>query len=128
MQSIIVKGSAIEGRGIFAARDFKKGDAVLEADENRTYLSKEEAEALPDHLKIYVCIFNGRYLLISEPERYINHSCNPNIKTAHDGTGYAVRDIKTGEELTGDYTDVKCMIGFECRCNDENCKKPSLDV
>jgi hypothetical protein len=60
--------------------------------------------------------------------RFINHSCSPNceFKFAEDSHGakyvliYALRMIKTGEELTCDYSGL--CSGFVCKCGFERCK------
>jgi len=60
--------------------------------------------------------------------RFINHSCSPNceFKFAEDTHGakyvlvYALKMIKTGEELTCDYSGL--CSGFLCKCGFERCK------
>jgi len=123
MKDVIVKDSDIHGRGLFATRDFAKGETVLGWNPENKYLTEEEVEKLSDDLKPFVAIFHDKYLLIADPERYMNHSCNPNTETADDGTDYATRDIKAGEELTGSYTRVGALMGFECKCGDGDCKE-----
>ena len=87
------------------------------------YLSEEDVKNLSSALKPYIAIFHNKYLLIAEPERYMNHSCNPNTETADDGTDYALHDIKVGEELTGSYTRVGALVGFKCKCDKDGCEK-----
>ncbi len=69
---------------------------------------------------------DGLVVLMQLPERYINHSCDPNtyVKTLL-GVRYvfALRDIADGEEITYDYT----INGFgnvvwECNCGSERCR------
>ncbi|PIP76091.1 hypothetical protein CO134_00330 [Candidatus Kuenenbacteria bacterium CG_4_9_14_3_um_filter_39_14] len=56
------------------------------------------------------------------PERYINHSCNPNTEVI-DNCDMAIRDIKKGEEITSDYSKDNAVIHFRCNCGSKNCKK-----
>lgn len=109
-------------KAVFATALIKKGEVVLEWNPNNKTLSKEEISTLPESEKPYVGIFNGQYVLIAEPGRYINHSCNPNIENK-DGKDYALRDIALGEEITGDYEDGGTLIGFQCLCESTHCRK-----
>lgn len=54
------------------------------------------------------------------PERYVNHSCDPNTK-AINNSDVAVRDIKIDEEITSDYTG-SVSKSFQCRCGSKNCR------
>ena len=119
---VTVRDSGQKGRGLFATQDFKKGDLVLGWNDNNKYLSESEVEQLSEEEKRYVAIYNNKYLLIADPERYMNHSCDPNTKTEN-GLDYALRDIKEGEEITGDYELEGSLLGFECKCGSENCRK-----
>jgi len=111
---IIVKKSKIEGKGVFAARDFKKGEVVVRWDTSKE-LSKEEAENWPEKEKKFVAFFGGKYVLELPPARYVNHCCEPNT-FVKDFCDVALRDIKKGEEITSDYA--KCPeLGMNMRCN-----------
>lgn len=81
---------------------------------------------------------------MSGPTRFINHSCDPNLrifarvgdhadKHLHDLALFAIRDIQTGEELTFDYVDgVSQGVDGErdehtnemarCLCGSSNCR------
>jgi len=62
--------------------------------------------------------------------RYINHSCEPNLKSENilvDGKPHiiftALRHIKEGEELTFDYKfEYEANNQLECFCMAENCR------
>ena len=126
MQTVVVRPSPTHGKGVFATIDFKKGERILEMDESRlvtdqTPLLEGEHEYHCDYLA------DGRVVLMPEPERCINHSCDPNSLTKYiDEVRYAVarRNISAGEEITHDY----CINGFgdtvwECNCGSETCRK-----
>lgn len=81
MQNVFIKGSDVQGQGVFAARNFHPGDEILEIDdshivEDETMLTKEDWEYNTD-------FFDGKIIIMQEPERCINHSCDPNsyVKT-----------------------------------------------
>jgi len=91
MEEVIVKESKIHGKGVFANRDFKKGEVVIRYKLNP--LTKEEFENLPEKEKYYTSKENGQYVLFSIPERFVNHSCkaNTNPKNKCD---VAIKSIK----------------------------------
>lgn len=119
---IIIKKSKIEGMGVFANRDFKRGEIVIKWNTD-TFLSKKEAGHIPEREKRYIYPIGNRFLLQQPPARYVNHSCNPNTKVVDDASDVAIKDIRKGEEITSDYSlsfapDEK----MECNCGSRNCK------
>jgi SET domain-containing protein len=58
------------------------------------------------------------------PERFMNHSCDPNCWWADDDTIVARRDILPGEEITYDYAMTEVNIEWQmiCRCGATNCR------
>ncbi|MBN2095071.1 MAG: SET domain-containing protein [Candidatus Aenigmarchaeota archaeon] len=119
---VIVKKSFIQGKGIFALRDFKMGEIVTHWDTSKE-LSEEEFEKLSDEEREYVSFFQGKYVLMQEPERYQNHSCQANT-TVKDFCDVAVRDIRKGEEITGNYEEVlPGGMEMECSCKSRDCRK-----
>ena len=101
--SASTKAAFFAGKGVFANRDFKKGEVVIKY--NLKPLTKEEFESLPESERMFTHTHWGAVMLYSEPERYVNHSNNPN--TYQDLTNkreVALRDIKKGEEITTDAT------------------------
>lgn len=119
---VVVKNSKIDRKGIFAVRNFKKGEAVTKWD-STDIISPEEYGALTDDIKEHVSnLGNDKYLIIKPPERFINHSCNPNT-SVDNAKDVALRDIKKGEEITSDYsTDSIGKYSFKCNCGSKNCK------
>ena len=95
---IIVKKSKIEGKGVFANRNFKKGEIVIKWDTSKK-INKKEFNKLSDKEKKYVALIEGKYIVNQSPTKFVNHSCNPNtsVKKFCD---VAIRDIKKGEEIT----------------------------
>jgi len=127
MGNVVLKESSINGTGVFAAIDIKKGQPILKIDDTRVVTSEDplrpengEYERHCDYLA------NGKVVLMQVPERHINHSCDPNtfVKSIH-GFRYvfALREIPAGVEVTYDY----CINGFgdvawECNCGSERCR------
>jgi len=123
MKNVVVKESRISGKGVFSNRSFRKGEVILEMDDSHVVtdsskLTKEQHEFELDYLA------DGKIVVMQAPERYINHSCDPNsyVKTIRGiRKAFAMRDIQKGEEIVGDYSINGHNEGtFECRCGSEN--------
>ena len=66
-------------------------------------LTKEEFYNLPEIEKNFTHLHFGVIYLYSSPERYVNHSSNPNtLQDLKNKCDIAIRDIKKGEEITTD--------------------------
>lgn len=107
MKDLVIKKSKIgqfdNGKGVFADRDFKKGEVVIKY--NLKLLTKKESEDLHEDEKEFTHTHYGKIYLYREPERYINHSPNPNtIQDLKNKCDIAKRNIKKGEEITTDAT------------------------
>jgi len=125
MKNVVVKESRISGKGVFSTRGFKRGELILEMDDSHVVtdpskLTKEQHKFELDYLA------DSKIVIMQTPERYINHSCNPNsyVKTVNGIRGvFAMRDIKKGEEITGDYSINGYTRGtFKCHCGSANCR------
>jgi uncharacterized protein len=107
--------SPIEGLGVFAAENIKKGTIVWQFVPGVDLLiSPKELQLLPsavvEHCKRYAYLHNvtGEYVLCGDDARFVNHSDDPNTMGVYppgdnQGLDIAVRDIREGEELTSDY-------------------------
>lgn len=115
---IIVKKSKIHGKGVFANKNFKKGEVVLRW--NPKKITKKKSEELSTKERHYLEYQNGQYLLMQPPERYVNHSCDANTKVKNQ-SDIAVKDIKKGEEITSNYNK-KLPVSFNCKCGSRKCK------
>ncbi len=117
--SIIVKNSKINWKWVFALRDFKKGEIVLYWDISHI-LPKEIFDKMPDNDKKYISYLDGKYIIMQEPEKYVNHSCEPNT-TAKNFCDIAIKNIKKWEEITGNYQETWESY-FDCNCGAKDCK------
>ena len=87
-----------------------------------TILTKQEVGQLSESEKHYVSNYKpGEFLLQQEPERYANHSCDPNTKV-EDNADVAIKDIKKGEEITSDYSVANIQKHFACNCGSKKCR------
>jgi D-alanine-D-alanine ligase-like ATP-grasp enzyme len=130
----IIKGNALSGYGIYAAKDIQHREIIFACEEKphrlvtKNYVeqtwNKEEREnfrryAWPVSSEVYILWDNA-------PAEWApqNHSCKPNTEYAGLNV-VALRNILAGEELTLDYTTFLNdeMESFICNCGAENCKK-----
>ncbi|EKE24967.1 MAG: hypothetical protein ACD_5C00342G0005 [uncultured bacterium] len=123
MKDVIVKKSKINGKGLFAMRNFKKGELVLKW--NPKILTKSDLKTVYKDEEKYVW-HAGRnlYVFMQPPERFVNHSCDPNL-TVRKNCEYAKRDINKSEELTSNYRRTPSDSAakyFDCSCGSKNCK------
>jgi SET domain-containing protein len=105
----IVKESSIEGFGLFASRDFKKGELIVDYNlfpenwYNMKYADLSEEQIKKNWYVMIdneLCITSDKYSKFS----YINHSRNPNCFWDIDKRIIiADKDIQKDEELFIDY-------------------------
>ncbi len=120
--AVTVKDSKIHNQGVFALRVFKKGEIVLHWDISQT-LPREKVERMKDEELKYISFLNDTYVIMQEPEKYVNHSCDANT-TAQNFCDISIRDIKRGEEITANYIEeLPPNIEMICNCGSKNCKK-----
>ena len=125
------KKSNIDKRGLFAARNIKKGTRIIEYKGKIITKNETEKNSKFDNDKdIYLFNLNSRYDLDGDfswnTARLVNHSCNPNCEVEGKGLKLwitSIKDIKKDEELSYDYgfgydRDYK---QFPCKCSAKNC-------
>jgi len=119
---IEIKPSPKHGKGLFALKDFSAGEAVFVLKPGRV-VNHEEIGRLSRFEKMHLDqIGNNQYEIIEPPGCYANHSCAPNL-VERDRTGYALADIKAGEEITIDYDQIAYLEEpFTCHCGHPNCR------
>lgn len=103
MNDVIIGKGNLAGKGVYVGRDFKKGEVVINY--HLKPLTQEEFDNPPESEKMFTHSHWGTIMLYSEPERYVNHSKNPNTYQDIVKQGdIALRDIKKGEKITTDAT------------------------
>lgn len=103
MDNVRIGEGDLHGRGVFAARDFREGEIVIAY--RLRPLSESEFEALSAEEKDFVHSHFGKKYLYSEPERFVNHSENPNTRQDLIARcDIAARPIRSGEQITTDAT------------------------
>lgn len=120
MKNVVVLDSPIHGRGVFAVRRIEPGEVII--DGCRDVLTAEAVAALSPEDRIFLSVLDGRNILMQEPARFVNHSCNPNARGT-DRCDIAMRVIEAGEEITVDYVAEQVPgLRLQCNCHAPNCR------
>lgn len=102
-KGVTIGKGKLAGKGVYAARDFKKGELVVPY--NLKELTQDEFNVLPISEREWTHSFWGKIYFFPKPARYVNHSDNPSTYPDLDKMGdYALRPIKKGEAITIDDT------------------------
>lgn len=121
MKNILFKQSKIHGQGIFAVRNFKRGEVVITLS-SHPVLSREQIAKLPKKEKQNISFIKSKYIHMP-PEGRMNHSCDPNV-FLKDFKYFAKRNIKQGEEITTDYRkESEPGFSMTCKCGSRKCKR-----
>ncbi len=123
MKQFYVCKSKIEGFGVNAGEDIKKNEIVTRfSGPIKFKINKNKRDALshPD----WVGIKKNHWIDPEKPQKFLNHSCNPNAGIKGRVSIMALRDIKEGEEITFDYSIIEGDKRWEmkCLCGEKNCR------
>jgi len=103
MNNVVIKEGKMFDRVVFAAKDFKRGEIIIKY--KLKPLTKEEFQKLPKREKDFTHQHKRKIYLYSSPERFVNHSKNPNTRQdLKKKCDIAKRNIKKGEQITTDAT------------------------
>ena len=133
---VIVRGSEIHGKGVFAGRNIAKGARIIEY-KGRLITEDEADKRYGDDETNHTFLFLLDNDMVIDAyrdgnsARWINHSCNPNCEPVEEGNRlyiHAVRNIKAGEELAYEYNLViedrytpAIKKLYACRCGARKC-------
>lgn len=107
-----IAASPIEGLGVYADEFIPAGTLLWQLHSNfSATFSIAEVEAMPPHIREYIHKYSFPHLKMGEGfvvleldnGRYMNHSDTPNTDFTVFDHGYALRDIRAGEEITCSY-------------------------
>jgi len=125
--AVEVRDSAIEGRGLFAARPIRRGELVSRV--GGRLVTTKELHSLFDESVEYIdtiAVGNDLNLVLprQRPNGYGNHSCDPNLWWEGPYDLVARRDVPQGEELTNDYatSTIDLTWGMPCHCGAASCR------
>lgn len=134
---IVVRGSKIHGKGVFATRRIPKGSRIIEY-KGRLITEAEADKRYGDDESNHTFLFLLDNDMVIDAyrdgnsARWINHSCDPNCEPMEEGNRlfiHAVRDIKAGDELSYEYNLViedrytpAIKKLYACRCGTRKCQ------
>lgn len=129
---VVVKDSAIEGKGLFAAKGLFEGEIVIRLSGRMVSTAQlvrmiEFANADPSHPYVdTLTIYEDRHLVLPTGSvvHFGNHSCDPNLWHVSPFEIGTRRAIPKGEELTVDYGTQSGAPGFSmtCHCGSPLCR------
>ena len=128
MNSLVVRPSKINGRGVFASAALPARRKIGEVIGEWVRLP-EARRAAERQAKIYLIELSRRWALDCSkipPFKYLNHSCRPNcyLRIHRDCVEvYTLREIAAGSELTVNYGETPHKGGMVCRCGAPGCKQ-----
>jgi hypothetical protein len=113
------------GKGLFATQDYKKDDLLIVF--GGRAVTRETLNAISGELGHHALQIGKNIFLLQhafEDGEYVNHSCDPNMGVEGQVTLVAMRDIRSGEEVTFDYAmvDMSDADEFECHCGSGLCR------
>lgn len=116
-----VRGAGEKGKGVFALRNFRKGEFIFRRRNGRVFTS-EQVMKLSSAEQMHLTELGwDRYAIVLPPGCYLNHSCEPNAMRSGVKV-FAWRDIVVGEEITIDYRlNAFDGDGWSCGCGAESC-------
>lgn len=122
MKKILIKKVGKKGKGVFANQDFLKGQLILKMDRKDVFSDKDFSKFSREDFNHCYNLGKGKYFRMKSPEKYINHSCDPNVFDLQ-GRVFALKKIKKGEELAYDYS----ISGVDkwrmrCLCHNKRCR------
>jgi hypothetical protein len=124
--SLELRNSRINGIGVFTTEPINKHSVICKVAVTRKVTKELPLDPSKGEM-FYHCHYapDGETLLLAEPYRYFNHSCQPNMfyYTVNQAMYcIAMNDIAKDEELTLDY-NLCNMFGkeWECHCGAPNC-------
>ena len=118
-EGVEVRSSGKLGRGVYALREFMKGDLVMRGIVDKV-IEKNGEHTFQIH---------GVPVVLAGPLCLINHSCDPNCMHVFNEIGtfdlIARRDIAADEQLTHDTSAYEYEVEHfsqKCLCGSDNCR------
>jgi hypothetical protein len=120
-----VKPSSIHGTGLFARRTYRTGETILVREE-RPVTAEQPLDAGRGEIEAHCdWLEGGRQVYLGHPERFINHSCDPNaFLRRRDGVSHvvALKPIRSNDEIVMHYgVNLSDGTPWRCNCGSERC-------
>jgi len=122
IEDVVVRDAGVKGLGVFALRDFAKGEFIFRRRHGRV-VRNEEIPTLSEDEQRHLCELDWETIaVLLSPGCYLNHSCSPNAMRS--GTKvFSWRDVQVGEEIRIDYRlNAFADERWECSCGSASCQ------
>jgi histone-lysine N-methyltransferase SETD2 len=118
---VAVRDAALKGLGVFALREFRKGEFVLRRRHGRI-VANDRIPSLSREDRRHLCELDyTRSAVLLPPGCYLNHSCEPNAMRSGVKV-FAWRRVRAGEEITIDYRlNAFGSRRSKCLCGSPSC-------
>lgn len=125
MKKIYVGKSGIQGRGIFAGEDIKRGERIQYV--QGKMIKKTFKDKSPLYARDWIGVGSNTWI---DPKgtffQFINHSCSPNAAIVGKKTLIALANIRKDVEISMDYSMTEVddhAWKMKCGCGAEKCRK-----
>ena len=118
---VAVRNAGAKGKGVFALRDFRKGEFIFRR-RHRRVVTTSRIRRLSREDRRHLCeLDRERSAVLLPPGCYLNHSCEPNAMRSGVKV-FAWRRIRRGQEITIDYR-LNAFGGerWSCACGSVKC-------
>ena len=122
-KDLYVSKSKINGKGIFTKRDIKKGENICVIKGPEMFKINKNMKDVLSHPD-WVGFKTNNWVDPVPPYKYLNHSCDANTAIKGRKTLIAISDIKSGDEITIDYSIIEAdpRWHMKCKCGSKNCR------
>jgi SET domain-containing protein len=126
MPEVAVRESRIAGLGVFTLDRVRAGRVVREFELERQISPESPLRPERGERAEHCTLVDGCFFLVGSPDRYFNHSCDPNVYLRFGSDRIEVvarRDIEAGCELSLDYLiNNPGGASWPCRCGAQRCR------
>ena len=118
---IAVRDAGRKGLGVFALREFRKGEFIFRRRHGRIVANARIRSLLREDRRHLCELDYTRSAVLLPPGCYVNHSCGPNAMRSGVNV-FAWRRIRAGEEITIDYRlNAFGSHRSKCLCGSPSC-------
>jgi SET domain-containing protein len=126
MPEVAVRESQIGGLGVFTVGHLRAGEVVRERKLERQVTPESPLRPKQGERPEHCTLIDGSSFLVAGPDRYFNHSCDPNVYLRFGSDRIEVvarRDVEAGCELTLDYLiNNPGGDSWSCHCGAQRCR------
>lgn len=124
-ENIVIGKSGLHRKGLIAVKNMRKGENIFTVEGVKIkFLINNQRQAAKAGLN-WIGWDKNEWIDPVSYGLYINHSCMPNAGIAGRKKVVAIKNIRSGEEVTMDYSlsEADIFWNFRCNCRSGNCRK-----